>query len=97
MHGKLRNKIFLMIAIVSVLPIGIAGAITIWSSIVAHRVDVAKIEDGLVNQKSGEIKSLISQTVGQFTLHVEEDVTSIPSSSAMYVLSNLIKTNSALE
>jgi signal transduction histidine kinase len=61
--GKLRNRIFLMMALVGVLPVLIAAVISIVSLTASHKNDVATLEGALIDQKYTEIKSFMDRFV----------------------------------
>jgi signal transduction histidine kinase len=60
---KLRNKIFVLIAIVSIIPLIIAGSLSIWSIQTVHRLEVANLEDTLLNQKTDEVRRFIENAI----------------------------------
>ncbi|OGZ00397.1 MAG: hypothetical protein A2945_03565 [Candidatus Liptonbacteria bacterium RIFCSPLOWO2_01_FULL_52_25] len=62
-RGKLRNKIFLTMAVVGVVPVLVAGVISIWSISVSHKNDVARLEDALIEQATKAIKNDIDNIV----------------------------------
>ncbi len=63
LRGKLRNKIFVMMALVSVVPIFIAGFLSVYSITLSHRVDVANLEGALIDQAYGEMKNFMGYFV----------------------------------
>ncbi|MBU6500257.1 MAG: sensor histidine kinase [Patescibacteria group bacterium] len=73
--GRLRNKIFLVIASVSVVPIVIAGLISVYSIRESHKVDVANLESVLIDQKYGEIRNFINGITGVIEVKVATDKT----------------------
>ncbi|MDO8536984.1 MAG: sensor histidine kinase [bacterium] len=75
--GKLRNKIFLMMALVSVVPIFTAGFLSVYSIRASHKIDVANLEDALIDLKRTEIKSFMADFInpagGAFRLKTSGD------------------------
>ncbi len=61
--GKLRNKVFFTIALVSILPILIVGFLSVYGITVSHRVDVANLETAVLDQKYGEIKDFVDRVI----------------------------------
>ncbi|MDP2598202.1 MAG: sensor histidine kinase [Candidatus Liptonbacteria bacterium] len=62
-RGKFRNRVFLIIALVSVVPILLAGFLSVYSVAASHRIDVANLEDALLNQKLREIQNVLGGMV----------------------------------
>ncbi len=62
-RGKLRNKVFIIIALVSVTPILLAGYLSIYSIKSAHKTDVANLEDAVIDQKVSEVGALLGAMI----------------------------------
>lgn len=60
MKGKLRNKIFLLMALVSIAPVVVAGVSSVYGINLSHRVDVARLEESLINKAAAEIDASLS-------------------------------------
>lgn len=73
--GKLRNKIFLIIASVSVVPVLLAGFVSIYSLGATHKIDVANLESMLLNQKYSEIKNFLNNISGTIEVKVDSEKT----------------------
>jgi signal transduction histidine kinase len=68
--GKLRNKIFILMALVGIVPLVVAAVLADYVVTNAHRDDVSKLESAVITQKAGEVQGFITQSVlGQ--THVE--------------------------
>lgn len=75
LRGKLRNKIFLLMALVSVVPVLAVAALSIYSIRTAHRTDVATIEATLLNQKYEEIEEFMGNELNTFQTKYATDKT----------------------
>ena len=53
--GKLRNKIFLFMAFIGIVPLVAAAALTYYVVTSSHRDDVAKVEAAVLTQTGEEI------------------------------------------
>lgn len=62
--SRLRNKIFISVAAVAVMPFLALGIIALYVISVSHNYDVASIEAHLVNQKVEEVKSFVNDQLG---------------------------------
>ncbi|HUZ92564.1 MAG TPA: sensor histidine kinase [Candidatus Paceibacterota bacterium] len=69
-RGKLRNKLFVVIAIVSVVPIVFVGALSWFSLTASHRVDVANLEDALLAEKLNEVRGTLQGLVAELQPNV---------------------------
>lgn len=58
-RGKLRNKIFLFMALIGIVPLVVAAALTEYVVTSSHRDDVAKLEAAVLTQTGNEIQSFI--------------------------------------
>ena len=61
--GKLRNKIFLFMALIGIVPLVAAAALTYYVVTNSHRDDVAKLETAVLTQTQGEIQSFIDNDI----------------------------------
>jgi signal transduction histidine kinase len=61
--GKLRNKIFLFMALIGIVPLVAAVALTYYVVTSSHRDDVAKLEAAVLTQTQGEIQSFIDNNI----------------------------------
>lgn len=94
--GKLQNKVFVMMAAVSIVPIVIAAALSVWSITASHRLDVATLENALIYQKSAEIRNFVNAVSDlSLTTYVEEGGFDI--SSQQFLLKSILATTPALE
>jgi signal transduction histidine kinase len=75
LRGKLRNKIFLLMALVSVVPVLTAASLSIYSIRTAHKTDVAAIEATLLNQKYEEIEGFMRSELNSFRTKYATDKT----------------------
>ena len=57
--GKLRNKIFLFMALIGIVPLIAAAALTYYVVTSSHRDDVAKVEAAVLTQTGNEVQSFI--------------------------------------
>ncbi len=62
-RGKLRNKIFLFMLSVSIVPILAAAFMSLYSITVSHRIDVANLEQAVLNLKAREIVSFMNTDI----------------------------------
>lgn len=67
--GRLRNKLFLIIVAVSLLPLAALSFLAYYTVNLSHRYDVATIEDGVLLLKGKEIQNLIESILGTFEIH----------------------------
>jgi signal transduction histidine kinase len=61
--GKLRNKIFLFMALIGIVPLIVGGVLTDYVVTSSHRDDVAKLESAVLTQTGSEIQSFINQDI----------------------------------
>jgi len=61
--GKLRNKIFLFMALVGIVPLAAAAVLTNYVVTSSHRDDVAKLESAVLAQTRGEVQSFINEDI----------------------------------
>ncbi|MGD1003552.1 MAG: sensor histidine kinase [Minisyncoccia bacterium] len=61
--GKLRNKIFLFMALIGIVPLVAAVALTYYVVTSSHRDDVAKLEAATVTQTQSNIQSFIDNSI----------------------------------
>jgi signal transduction histidine kinase len=61
--GKLRNKIFLFMALIGIVPLVAAAALTYYVVTSSHRDDVAKLEAAVITQTSGAVQSFINNDI----------------------------------
>jgi len=97
--GKLRNKIFLTMALVSIVPIFIAAFLSLYSIDTSHRADVANLEGALISQKYAEIKNFLDGITGmlQLRFEFEEDKDVLDLAAKKSLLKLLLKENQPLE
>ena len=89
--GKLRNKIFLMMALVSIVPVVVAGFLSVWSITLSHKIDVANLEGVLIEQKRNEIKNFMDNVVGNLQLRVAyEQVSDIDPQAKKILLTQML-------
>jgi signal transduction histidine kinase len=75
-RGKLRNKIFLLMLLVSVVPILISAFLSVYSITVSHRLDIANLESAVLDLKTREIESFMNMDIAAaFKFTVPFDVT----------------------
>lgn len=90
--GRLRNKIFLMMASVGIVPILAAGFLSWYSVQVSHRNDVANLEDALLEQKADEIEGFVKDIASAMKLHVNyEKTTDLDVPTKRFLLSEFLK------
>jgi hypothetical protein len=53
--GKLRNKIFLFMALIGIVPLVAAAALTYYVVTSSHRDDVANLEASVITQTGGQV------------------------------------------
>lgn len=82
--GKLRNKIFLIMALIGIVPLIAAAALTYYVVINSHRDDVAKLEAAVLKQNGNEIQALINQSLLS-QIHVE-----FPYSATIFSTSSVV-------
>src|ERR1051325_6935616 len=96
--GKLRNKIFLILIMVSVVPILIEAFLSSNIVNVTHRSDIARLEDEALGQKEAEIKAYVdNQILGQTKISFSSNATSETALYADEPLCLKAKTNSDFE
>jgi signal transduction histidine kinase len=61
--GKLRNKIFLFMALIGIVPLVAAAALTYYVVTSSHRDDVAKLEAAVITQAAGATQSFINNDI----------------------------------
>ncbi len=61
--GKLRNKIFLFMALIGIVPLVAAAALTYYVVISSHRDDVAKVEAAVLTQTANQVQSFMMNDV----------------------------------
>ncbi|HUC31133.1 MAG TPA: sensor histidine kinase [Candidatus Paceibacterota bacterium] len=61
--GKLRNKIFLFMALIGIVPLVTAAALTYYVVTKSHRDDVAKVEAAVLTQTGDQIQSFINNNI----------------------------------
>jgi hypothetical protein len=61
--GKLRNKIFLFMALIGIVPLLAAAALTYYVVTNSHRDDVAKLEAAQLAQTAGAVQSFINNDI----------------------------------
>ena len=96
-RGKLRNKIFWMMVMISAVPIFVAAFFTRESLVSSHRTDVANLESNLLNQKAGEISTLIGRSlVGSLNFNVSyKEKKDLDLATKKFVLTQVIRQNPA--
>ena len=67
--GKLRNKLFLMIVAIALTPLVSVSFLSLYTSTLSHKNDVATIEDNVLFQKSVEIQNFIDEILSTFKIH----------------------------
>ena len=68
--SRLRNKIFARVVFVSVVPLALAAATSLYITGLSHRYDVARIEDNVIQNTRKEIAKIIEETVSTFELFI---------------------------
>jgi signal transduction histidine kinase len=68
--ARLRNKIFLGVALVAIIPFVASGLFAFYVINRAHGNDVLKIETNLLNEKAVEIQKYISDSLGQLEINI---------------------------
>lgn len=63
LKGKLRNKIFLFMALIGVVPLVAAAALTYYVVTSSHRDDVAKLEAAVLTQAGNQVQSFIINSI----------------------------------
>jgi signal transduction histidine kinase len=61
--GKLRNKIFFFMALIGIVPLVAAAALTYYVVTSSHRDDVAKLETAVITQTASEVQSFINNDI----------------------------------
>jgi signal transduction histidine kinase len=61
--GKLRNKIFLFMALIGIVPLVAAAALTYYVVTSSHRDDVANLEASVITQTGGQVQSFIDNDI----------------------------------
>jgi signal transduction histidine kinase len=61
--GKLRNKIFLFMALIGIVPLVAAAALTYYVVMSSHRDDVAKVEAAVLTQTGNNVQSFIANSI----------------------------------
>jgi signal transduction histidine kinase len=61
--GKLRNKIFLFMVLIGIVPLIVAAVLTEYVVTNSHRDDVAKLESAVLQQKGSEVQTFINQDI----------------------------------
>lgn len=61
--GKLRNKIFLFMALIGIVPLIAAAALTYYVVMSSHRDDVAKVEAAVLTQTGNNVQSFINNSI----------------------------------
>ncbi|MBI5732787.1 sensor histidine kinase [Candidatus Jorgensenbacteria bacterium] len=96
--NRLSHKVFLMLVLVGVLPIIILGFLALYSLNVSHRIDVAYIEQKLINQKIEEIEKFFDEIVSTLELQVGFEQTSeIAIESQHFLLKQFLNEHAAFE
>ncbi len=62
-HGKLRNKIFLFMALVGIVPLVVAAIVTDYVVTSSHRDDVAKLEAAVITEKASEVQAFLQNDI----------------------------------
>jgi signal transduction histidine kinase len=95
--SRLYRKILLSVAAVGVIPLILVSLLGLYSLNRFHRIDIAAIEENLVNQKAEEIQSFFREVMGSLELTVGTDQEFIEFSSQEFILRGLLAANSSLE
>jgi signal transduction histidine kinase len=96
--GRLRNKIFLMMLAVGVVPIIAIGFLALSSVNLFHKYDLASIEGALVDQKIEEVRGFMNDLIGKLEIRVGfEDLVDIHIAQQHFLLKGLLLENHALE
>ncbi|MEK7561140.1 MAG: sensor histidine kinase [Patescibacteria group bacterium] len=96
--SPLRNKILLLLIVLSAAPILFLGGITLYLLDLAHRRDVAALEVQLIDQKIEEIEKFLADTAGILELRVGfEQKSEIELSQQRFILDGLLEENRAFE
>lgn len=88
LHGKLKNKILITLALVGIIPLVALGGLSLYNLHAFHQADLESIERNLINQKVEEIKSLIEEIKLALELQVAFEQTSEIELTQQYVLLN---------
>ncbi|MEK7195430.1 MAG: hypothetical protein AAB655_01920, partial [Patescibacteria group bacterium] len=97
-RGRLRNKVFLMMAATSVVPIFIAGLLSVYTTRTSHKVDVANLEGFLLDQKSGEIDSFMTALFGVTQIGLEAgEGADIGIENKSFILKRIFLSNPAIK
>ena len=67
--GRLRNKLFFMIVAIALTPLVSVSFLSLYTSTLSHKNDVAIIEDNILFQKSVEIQNFIDEILSTFKIH----------------------------
>jgi signal transduction histidine kinase len=62
-NGKLRDKIFLFMALIGIVPLIAAAALTYYVVTSSHRDDIAKVEAAVITQTGNEVQSFIVDNI----------------------------------
>lgn len=97
-RGRLRNKIFLALVLVGIVPLVFLGVLSVYSLNLFHEADVRSIEDNLLNQKIVEIGEAFDRVIGTLELTVAfEQVSDIELSQQHFLLEQFLQEIPALE
>ncbi len=96
-EGKLRSKIFWIIAVVSIGPLIIAGLLSFSSINSSHKLDVGNLEDAIIRQKSKEIKSFVENNFNALDFQTDIEEGGIGIDTQEFFLDGLIKSYPDLE
>src|SRR3989344_6160630 len=72
---RLRNKIFLGVALVALVPFIISGVFSVYLVNRSHSDDVVKVQTNLLNGKAIEVKKYVSESIDQLNLSIAMDNT----------------------
>ena len=95
LKGKLRNKIFLFMALVGIVPLVVAAVLTNYVVTNSHRDDVAKLESAVIAQTQSQIQFFINNNIlAQANVEIPREGNNIFATSSIpaqeYVLGQML-------
>ncbi|MFH0890440.1 MAG: sensor histidine kinase [Candidatus Liptonbacteria bacterium] len=96
--GKLRNRIMVMMVLVSLVPTTAGGFLSIYNISVTHEKNIADTEESFLNERAGRIKKFFDDIFSVLHLHVGfEQTDEIKLSSQVFLLDQMMAENKSLE
>ncbi|HEY4496777.1 MAG TPA: sensor histidine kinase [Candidatus Paceibacterota bacterium] len=96
--GHLRDKILIMMFVVGIFPVVIAGFFALYSVTRAHNLNVASIEENLINQKTEEIRAFIGGIISILEIKTPfEQTGDIAYEDQIFILNGLLSERGAAE